>query len=265
MSIAASVRVDPTVMQMRFNRLPRLGAGIHRSIHHGCSVMEAVGYVSGVPWSDRPIHTSPVIATFLTHWGDAMTEIDRNRLLKPLVKSLINTAADDQIEMQRMHDIARWMMFTYLPSWITLLKHGYPTLLDPVVEKGYHYESDPLWFLGQWVPLRHAVLAITLPDKPLRWIQSRCIAGQTAGMAALYVIDCLHPTYRDMFWDLLLPIVRAAVSFSEPVYLTTTILRIQDSAVKLIEELISRHHVSHATLPLIYRAAPGDGNIVGCG
>lgn len=58
------------------NELPPtlvLKHGSHRSLEEGACVMEAVSYLAGEPWSDRPECVCPVIGQFLRSWNDSLS------------------------------------------------------------------------------------------------------------------------------------------------------------------------------------------------
>ena len=50
--------------------LPPLSAGAHEHVDEGACLMEAVSYVAGEPWSDKPTCACPVLGAFLRTWND---------------------------------------------------------------------------------------------------------------------------------------------------------------------------------------------------
>ena len=75
-----------TTPRERLAALPPLSAGAHETEHEGACVMEAVAYVAGEPWSDKPACACPVLGAFLRTWNDHLpTDADRDRLLRPLM------------------------------------------------------------------------------------------------------------------------------------------------------------------------------------
>src|SRR5690606_22525922 len=58
-----------------------LTEGSHSSIEQGMCVMEAVAYVAGESWTDRPRCVSPTIAAFMRSWNDSLPDSEtRSRL-----------------------------------------------------------------------------------------------------------------------------------------------------------------------------------------
>lgn len=103
----------------------QLGKGSHSSIEHGMCVMEAVSYVAGEPWSDRPACASPTIGAFLRTWNDALPDDEaRTRLLGPLIPRLPGTAADDATELRRSYMALDWMVRVMAPAWLELAGLG---------------------------------------------------------------------------------------------------------------------------------------------
>jgi hypothetical protein len=83
--------------------------------------MEAVAYIAGEPWADHPTCTCPVITAFMVHWNDALpTDADRDRLLKPLIPSLVGTRADSVVEQRRAFMSLDWLMRVYVPTFLEL-------------------------------------------------------------------------------------------------------------------------------------------------
>lgn len=115
-----------------------LARGGHDAIDAGACVMEAVSYVAGEPWSDRPNCVSPVIVSFLRQWNDHLGDAER-QTLKPYIPRVIGTntgAADDD---RRAWMITDWMVRVYLPAWLRVAKlddqaaavEGLAELLNP--------------------------------------------------------------------------------------------------------------------------------------
>ena len=73
----------PQVIEKRWAKLQGLSlkSGAHSPNSTFC-VMEAVAYVAGEPWSDKPECACPIISSLLRSWNDALpTDADRDRLL----------------------------------------------------------------------------------------------------------------------------------------------------------------------------------------
>jgi hypothetical protein len=94
----------------------RLDRGSHAPDGRFC-VMEAVAWVAGEPWSDRPHCASGVIGEFLRAWNDSMEDEDR-QILKPLIPRLVGTAAGPEIEKRRSWMTLDWHCRTSAPRWL---------------------------------------------------------------------------------------------------------------------------------------------------
>ena len=98
-----------------------LSSGQHSGIEDGMCVMEAVAYVAGEPWSDRPACACPVISAFMRSWNDALpTDEDRDRLLRPLIATLVGTRSTPEVEQRRTTMAADWMIRVQTPAWLRL-------------------------------------------------------------------------------------------------------------------------------------------------
>jgi hypothetical protein len=82
-------------------------------------VMEAVSWLTGEQWSDRPLCVSPSLAAGARAFNDYMPHELRQRLV-PLIPYLINTAGDG-LDDARAHLAAEWMISTYTPAFLELV------------------------------------------------------------------------------------------------------------------------------------------------
>ena len=80
-------------------------------------IMEAVAYVAGEPWSDRPVCASTVISDFLRSWNDALNDDDR-QMLKPFILRMVGTSAQQEVELMRSELAWKWLVRTYVPTWL---------------------------------------------------------------------------------------------------------------------------------------------------
>ena len=107
----------------RLAKIETLKSGNHKppNGHFEACVMEAVAYVAGEPWSDKPECACPIISSFLRSWNDALpTDADRDRLLKPLIPKLVNTRGDKALEEKRALMAADWLVRVNTPAWLRL-------------------------------------------------------------------------------------------------------------------------------------------------
>ena len=99
-----------TVNLERLARVDTLKSGSHPKPNgeFAACVMEAVAYVAGVPWSDHPACTCPVITTFMVAWNDGLpSDADRTRLLLPLVLETDRHARVGKLRGYRRGDLRR--------------------------------------------------------------------------------------------------------------------------------------------------------------
>lgn len=83
-------------------------------------VMEAVAWLNKEPWSDKPECVSPVVAAFARNWNDSLGDVDRNRLLKPLLLDMVGTATTAEDEETRAWMATDWFARVYTPAWLRL-------------------------------------------------------------------------------------------------------------------------------------------------
>ena len=99
-----------------------LDAGSHGSLDKGLCVMEAVSYVSGEPWSDHPKCACPVIAAFMRSWNDSLpNDVERDRLLKPLIHDLVDSKSTPRVEERRSYLALDWLVRVFTPKWLDMM------------------------------------------------------------------------------------------------------------------------------------------------
>ena len=104
----------------RLTVIPPLAKGSHHRTSGQMCIMEAVAYVAGEPWSDRPECVCPVISTFLRSWNDALPDGERDGLLRPLIPLVLNTRSTPEVERRRSLLAADWLVRTHTPAWLRL-------------------------------------------------------------------------------------------------------------------------------------------------
>lgn len=144
-----------TTPRERLAALPSLSAGAHETAHEGACVMEAVAYVAGEPWTDRPACACPVISAFCRSWNDALpTDADRDRLLRPLIPRLAGSRATPEVETCRAWLAVDWLVRTCAPTWLALTKdleghahalRGLPALVSADVVQEHHSTITAAW------------------------------------------------------------------------------------------------------------------------
>lgn len=87
--------------QERLDGIVRLDVGKHNSPSQGMCVMEAVSYVSGLPYSDHPPCTCPALASYCRTLNDHIRADQRHRLIK-YIPHLVGTAGDEAATQARL-------------------------------------------------------------------------------------------------------------------------------------------------------------------
>jgi hypothetical protein len=93
--------------------------------------MEAVAYVAGLPLSDQPECSCPVIAAFLRSWNDGLpSDAERDRLLKPLIPELIGTKSTHAVEDRRSYMALDWLIRVHTPAFLDRVESLKPHALE---------------------------------------------------------------------------------------------------------------------------------------
>lgn len=96
-----------------------LDKGDHDSFENGHCAMELVSYLAGENFSDSPLCTCPVLATFVRSWNDRLPDEERNELLRDLLPRLIGTR-DKAKQERRAMMAADWLVRTHTVAWLRL-------------------------------------------------------------------------------------------------------------------------------------------------
>ena len=112
-----SAQIDPT----RLAAVITLAAGAHGD-HKAMCAMEAAAYIAGEPWSDRPQCVCPTIATFVRAWNDGIPDVDRTRLLLPLIPLTIGTRGSPDLSKRRGFMALDWLVRVHTVAWLRLAK-----------------------------------------------------------------------------------------------------------------------------------------------
>jgi hypothetical protein len=90
--------------------------GAHSSPADGMCAMELVAWLAGEPHTDEPECTCPVIAAYVRAVNDAIpTDVQRERLLRPLVPHLIRTRGTAADEQARGFVVVSAMVHEFVP------------------------------------------------------------------------------------------------------------------------------------------------------
>jgi len=212
-----AIKIKPE--RMKWLKSQSLLSGAHDSPDKGACVMEAAAYVAGEPWSDHPECVCPIIGAFLRSWNDSLPDnATRDRLLKPLVKKIINTKATPKIEQQRGFMCVDWMIREFTPAWLEMV----PSLKVHAVTLSASPEIKTVKDL----------LAITpvIVD-----IGKQAAAARDAARAAAW--DAAWAAARDAAWDAARDAARDAAWNAARDALKPTTEKLQLSTVKLVERM----------------------------
>jgi hypothetical protein len=91
--------------------------GSHESPEVGMCVMEAVAYVAGEEFSDRPKCASETIAAFMRAWNDSLND-EQRQMLRPYIRRLVGTAAGKEAEAERAWLAIDWYVRVFTPTWL---------------------------------------------------------------------------------------------------------------------------------------------------
>ena len=195
----------------------RFGPGAHSATRvptgdRDLCIMEAVAYMAGEPWSDKPSCASPVISAFMRSWNDALSDEDRDRLLPGAmwVPRLVGSRGDDATEERRAYLALDWLLRIYTPAWLDLVPWLAP-------------HAAALRALPEIVGLTTAEAAgsILRAAWAAAWASARDAARAAAGAAAWAAA-----------WDAAWDAARAAA-------LRPTVETLQASAVYLLDRMLA--------------------------
>ncbi len=156
-------------------------SGAHDSPSKGMCVMEAVAYIAREKHSDHPECVSPVIATFLRSWNDALDTATRQQL-KALIPVVMDTASTPEDEDRRAWICLDWLVREYTPTWLRLAK----------LDKQADLLADlPCFKAGMDVPSIRPAIEAVRQDTDAAW----AAAGAAARDAAR---DALRPTVLEL-------------------------------------------------------------------
>ena len=108
-----------TIIEERLTPDIILKAGGHKADGDDMCLLEAVAYVAGEKWSDRPECVCPVLASFGRAWNDGLPDDEtRTRILAPFIPLLIGTRSTPKVQATRAFMAADWAVRIYSPVWL---------------------------------------------------------------------------------------------------------------------------------------------------
>jgi len=166
----------------------QLKAGSHRPDSGEACLLEAVSFVAGEPWSDRPQCVSQILGAYGRKLNDVLPDSKRQQLV-PLIPKLIGTAGDG-LDEQRSYLALDWLIRTYLPTWMRLVPALVPQA-DLIAGRGPIRTLDDAAAIGDLVREAAAQSAAA-------WAAAGAAAGDAAGDAAW---DAAGAAAWDAAWD----------------------------------------------------------------
>lgn len=110
---------------LQLGRGPHQPTDLRKASGRPCAcLLEAVSWVAGETWSERPDCVSHTLKALGIALNDALADDTRQQLV-PLIPALVDTAADG-LERRRADLATDWLIRTYLPTWLRLT----PGLVD---------------------------------------------------------------------------------------------------------------------------------------
>jgi hypothetical protein len=95
--------------------------GAHRRPEDGMCVMEAVSYLAGEPFGDRPPRGSRVVGAFLRRWNDDLGDADRQVLKRYIPRLLDSTPGHENEQAWLTSD---WLVRELAPAFLRLADLG---------------------------------------------------------------------------------------------------------------------------------------------
>ena len=199
------------IIEERLAHISTLKSGGHSEGEAMCA-MEAVAYIAGEPWSDHPQCASPVIAAFMRSWNDSLpSDAERERLLLPLIPKLVGTRGSEALEHRRSLMAADWLVRVHTPAWLRLAG---------LEDQALSLEGLPeITSMAQVPSIRGPIEAVRIDAEAAR--------------------DAAEVAAWDVAWDA----ARAAAGAAARAKLKPTQDALQQSALALVERMISAEEV----------------------
>jgi hypothetical protein len=218
-----------------------LEKGKHSDPSDGMCLLEAVAFVAGEPFTDRPACVSPVLAAFGRYLNDALPR-ERRQHLASLIPLLIGTVGAEADERDGLR-CAHWLIAHWVPAWLDLVPElaGHAAALRALPEPSSW--SD----VGGWAVGDAAWDAAGDSAGDAAWSSAgnaaRAAVWASAGAAAR---DAVWACGGDLPWDPAedapIPIAWAAARAAAGDALQPTILQLQQDTIDLFTELVEGRH-----------------------
>ena len=242
-----------TTPRERLAALPPLSAGGHEHVDEGACFMEAVAYVAGEPWSDTPACACPVLGAFLRTWNDDLSDTDRDRLLRPLVRRLVGSRSTPEVEARRSWLAMDWLVRTNAPTWLRLVPALVPhaaalTDLPPIVDaqtaaahqSTFNAAGDAAWAAAEAAARVTAGDAAWAAAVNAAWdaaVNAAWVAAVNAAWAA--AVNAARAAIGDAARAAAVNAAWAAIGDAARAALQPTVATLQRSALDLVDRMLA--------------------------
>lgn len=247
----------------------RFGPGTHKPTatptgDRDMCIMEAVAFMAGELWSDAPTCASPVVASFLRVWNDALFDKDRDRLLpaEKWIPRLIGSRGDNAVEERRSYIVLDWMVRTNVPAWMDII----PALskyaaelraLPEIVDSATARSSKPTLLSARKAAQEIVEMTLDrdpLPEDHLRALEFSAteaarfsVTSPEAGSIEFSGATVAREATGAAAWDVALEASEAAAVIAGR-KLRPTVKKLQQSALDLIDRILAcGHPAAHPT------------------
>lgn len=194
-------------MQRLIDQHP-LQRGAHPTRDDGMCAMEMVAWLAGEPHSDEPTCACPVIAAFVRACNDSMSDVARNRYLRPLVPRLVNTRGLVATERLRGLVVVDALVRELLPAWFR--RHRRPDEARLLAELPPVQGPDDLRaclrVLDHFAPDQHAA----------RWVVQRALDGLPAARYVAGAVQVARAMNDADTWTTVVATIERMVSAGRP-------------------------------------------------
>ncbi len=119
----------------RLAEITKLDRGGHAGPDKGMCVMEAVSYVAGEQWSDRPDCVCQIVGAFMRAWNDALPDELRTEIMLPLIPKITGSVVSRDAQVRRAYALADSAARIFAPAALRAAGiNGWPEQLEALPE-----------------------------------------------------------------------------------------------------------------------------------
>ena len=178
-------------MQRLIDQHP-LRRGAHPTRDDGMCAMEMVAWLAGEEHSDEPVCACPVMAAFVRACNDSMSDVARDRHLRPLVPQLVNTRGSAAAERMRGYLAIDALVRTFLPAWLE--RHGRRD------EAQLLAALAPVQRLEDVRTAQRAVETFVPQQHATRWVLQRAVEGTPPARFVAGVVHVVRTLHAGAMW-----------------------------------------------------------------